>query len=171
MSLFILMIGCKNKATKKESNMQSYQSDSLKLSIQYPIKWEQKTNSNTPNMISFFEPLFDSADRYQENIQLWVEEIPFELPDSSYKQAAVTQIQIANPSLNIIRLAEVVTSHAHLSQFQFDFTTNDSSQYTVKGFVFLKGKIGYNINFTCEKNKSGDYQTIINQILQSFKPL
>jgi hypothetical protein len=170
-ALILLSISCKTNTTTEEPKMKTYQSDSLKLTIQYPTTWEQKTNPNTPNMVGFFEPLSDSADQYQENLQLWVDEIPFELPDSIYKKAAITQIQLANPTFNIKRLPEIKTSQATFSHFQFEFTTNDSTQYMVNGYVFLKKKYGYNINFTSEKNKWEKYETIIEQLLQTFKPL
>jgi hypothetical protein len=174
--LTVFFLSCQNE-TKKNTPSPSkqttsiYSSDTLHLSLNYPSNWEIKTNQNALNTVGLYEPLTDKQDTYQENFLIWMEEIPFQMPDSSYNKAAITQIKLANPDLNITNKGIFKSDTNAFGHFSFSFTTADSNSYHVEGYSLLKGKYGYNFSFTSEKSKEGQYTEQINAILKSFKKI
>ncbi|QLH48076.1 MAG: hypothetical protein HWD58_22240 [Bacteroidota bacterium] len=69
---------------------------------------------------------------------LWQEDIPIDLNDSLYAQAAKTQLQISQPDIRIKSLGWQALGNDRMDAFQFDFITNDSSHYRVYGYTLLK---------------------------------
>jgi hypothetical protein len=170
----ITFFSCQNETNTtpkhtSEPSTKTYKSDTLHLVLEYPASWELKSNNNALNTIGFYEPLIDTQDTYQENLLIWMEEIPFQMPDSSYNKAAITQIKLANPDLDITKKGIFKSDTNAFGHFSFSFTTADSNSYYVEGYSLLKGKYGYNFSFTSEKGKEGNYTNQINAILKSFK--
>lgn len=148
-----------------------FQSDTLHFKMDYPAGWTKQFPRDSNSMVVFAEPLTDSADRFQENIQIWTETIPFPLPDSAYKLAAITQIRIANPELKVQKVDDIPVKAGTFSHFHFDFTASDSSRYTVHGYTLLKGPYGYNISLTTEAGQADRYLKQMNQLLNTFQPI
>lgn len=172
----LVFFSCQNESNKNqkktaEPSTKAYKSDTLHLALEYPALWELKSNNSALNTIGFYEPLTDAKDTYQENLLIWMEEIPFQMPDSSYNKAAITQIKLANPDLDITNKGIFQSDTNAFGHFSFSFTTSDSNSYHVEGYSLLKGKYGYNFSFTSEKSKEGQYAEKINAILKSFKKI
>lgn len=173
LSALFIISSCQNNENKLQSSttleMNNYSSDSLHFSIQYPSKWELISDQNTPSTVVFSEPLQDKNDTYQDNLKVWVEVLPFQLPDTMYYQAAMTQIQLANSELKVEKLGMEKIGETNFNHFQFDFTTPDSNQYIVQGYTYMKGKYAYNFTFTSEKHVIANYNSTLHSILETFK--
>lgn len=172
--LFFLLNACGEKsgttATSAPEN-KHFQSDTLHCGMDYPGHWSIDYPRDSNSMVVFSEPLQDSADRFQENIRIWTETIPFPLPDSSYKVAAMTQLRLANPELQVQRLEDIDRKAGKFSHFRFEFRTADSSRYVVNGYTMLKGRYGYNLSLTCEASTAAHYLPIMHALLQSFQTI
>lgn len=171
LSLFLLHIGCANNApsTSSSPEFKTFTSDTMRFSIDYPASWEQKYIQDSTQAVGFYEPLSESADKFQENVQLWIEDLPMAISDTLYTQATIGQLKIVNPQLQVQTLPDISTSNTRFGRYNFEFTTHDSAKYSVEGYVCLHNLRGYNITFTSEKKNSNSYHKIVNQIIESFK--
>jgi hypothetical protein len=162
----------KNKeVAKSDIPFKNYRNDSLHFSIDIPENWDLRFNKKNKSSVGFFEPLSDSSDAFQENLVIWVEELPVGISDSLYAKAARAQIQLANPSLKVEHQGWYPSKSYRFDHFYFDFTNTDSSTYQIDGYTLLFQKRGYNLSFASEKKYAADHQQIYNQLLESFKPL
>lgn len=149
----------------------TYIADSLHFSIKHPENWEVLKDPDQGKSIAIVEKQGDKKDSYQENIVCWLEEMPMAVSDSVYATAAVTQLKIANPTLDIRKKGEAVLGSNHFSSFTFDFSGKNKTPYEVMGFCIVKGKRGYNFSCTALKSSMPEYLPLFREILSTFKPL
>lgn len=168
----VFVTACSNPSSTsstKDELPKAIRFDSLGFEIRIPNNWEVQPNSGKPDLVGVFETFKDSADKFKENLQIWREEIPMPIPDSMYYQAAMTQIRIANPDIDVRMTEPIMIDSLKFRGFEFQFSTIDSAKYKVLGYTLLKGKYGYNLTFTAEQSKENTYQPIFKKILHSFK--
>ncbi len=168
--MFLLACNESSKTTNQHATLpKTFVSDSLGFSIQLPANWNALENPGQRNIVGIFENLKDSSDQFKENIQVWREDIPIPIADSLYQQAAITQLNIANPDLIIRQGVDLSTDSLKFKGFEFEFITNDSAAYSVIGYTLLKGNYGYNFNLTAEKAKKDVYKSLFDSIIKTFK--
>lgn len=174
--LNLFLIACEDAESKKNTSKPvtesvHYRNDSLHFEINIPQDWNLRINKNNPKSVGFFEPIQNSLDAFQENLVIWQEDLPIELNDSLYAQAAKTQLQISQPELKIKSLGWQTLGKDRMDAFQFDFFTNDSSRYRVYGYTYLKNRRGYNFSFSTEFHHADAYDSKFKKIIQTFQPL
>lgn len=170
-AVFLFACNESSKTTNQHSSLsKTFDSDSLGFSIQLPTNWHALENPSQRNIVGIFENLKDSSDQFKENIQIWREDIPIPIADSLYQQAAITQLNIANPDLIIRKGKDLYSDSLKFKGFEFDFNTNDSAAYSVIGYTLLHGDYGYNFNLTAEKAKKDAYKSLFDSIIKTFKP-
>lgn len=172
--LNLFLIACEEAVPKKsipapKAEVVHYRNDSLHFELDIPQEWHLRINKNNPKSVGFFEPIQDSLDAFQENLVLWQEDIPIDLNDSLYAQAAKTQLQISQPDIRIKSLGWQALGNDRMDAFQFDFITNDSSHYRVYGYTLLKNRRGYNFSFSTELNHAALYESKFKKIIQTFQ--
>lgn len=173
--LNLFLISCEDAVSEKSTTTAKaesvhYRNDSLHFEIDIPQEWNLRINKNNPKSVGFFEPIQDSLDAFQENLVIWQEDIPIDLNDSLYAQAAKTQLQISQPDLMIRSLGWLPLGEERMDAFQFDFISKDSSRYRVFGYTFLKNRRGYNFSFSTELEHADVYESKFKKILQTFQP-
>jgi len=168
---FISLTSCNNKSTKEASTplvMKTYVSDSLHLGFDYPENWEVRMNGSR---LGIFELLSDSTDQFEENIVTWTEDMPLGISDSLYSKAAVTELKIKNPGLDVHILPAKKLGKNTFYPFEFDFVNSDSTRFFIKGYTLVKGKRGYNFSCTSMSAEASKHASIFETILSSIKPL
>ncbi len=173
--LFIsaIFMACNESSRTKNTDThltKEINSDSLGYALQVPENWNTIENPSQKNILGIFENLKDTSDQFKENIQIWREEIPIPIADSIYQKAAMTQIKIANPDIDIRAGHDIKIDSLLFKGFEFDFVTNDSAAYAVFGYTLLQGDYGYNFNLTTEKDKIKIYKPLFDSIISTFKP-
>ena len=168
---FLILSACKDENVKnsKSEEYKNYTSDTMKISLDYPSDWEIIMQLDSNRSVSFIETLKDTSDNYQENIKVWIEDMPYAIGDSLYKQAALAQLNILNPDLPIESQPDLKTSTGTWGHYSFEFTTQDSSKYRVDGYTSVKDKRGYNLTFTAESKNHAAYKETLQHIVESFK--
>lgn len=170
-TLIAFIWGCKDeKEGHSELNeLKTYTSDTMGFSLTYPFDWEIKYQHDSTNSVGFYEPIQDTTDKFQENLQIWIEDLPMTISDTLYKQATLGQLKIVNPKLSVNSLNDLSTQNAKFGHYGFEFTSNDRTTYQVDAYLYLKGDRGYNFTFTAEKKNFETYRSTLNQIMESFK--
>jgi len=158
----------KNSKSATESDYKTYTSDSLHLSFNYPPDWEVRLNGNR---LGIFEPLKDSTDAFQENIMIWIEEMPMQISDTLFGKAATTEIKIKNPNIVLNHEGLKKLGDQNFYHFEFDYTNSGNSMYHIFGYTLVNKKRGYNFSCTSEIAKAGIHSPLFESILSSFKPL
>ena len=170
-SLFLVLAACSE--TKKEGqkeqtdNQKTFTSEGLHFIISYPPNWEVKERESK---VGILEPYKDSTDKFQENIVVWVEEMPLAISDSLYAKATLAELRIKNPTLTIQSFPSKKFGDHTFSYFEFDLPGDDRN-YKVIGYTTVKDRRGYNFFCTYEASASGDYKTSFESIVSTFKPL
>lgn len=166
-----MLYACNDAENARKKTMKIYTLDSLHFQIEAPMSWKASQNKNKPNAVTFFENLENGTDKFEENISIWYESLPLAIADSTYAKAAVTQLKITNPSIDISSISKKKIGENNFHVFQFNFVRPDSSHYTVQGYTFLKGLNGYNFICTSDQQQMSAHQAVFDSILTTFKPL
>ncbi len=169
--LLISLISCNDKAVKEESkplSMKTYVSDSLHVSFSYPENWDVRINGSH---LGIFEALKDSTDKFEENIVMWTEDMPLGISDSLYSKAAVTELKIKNPGLDVHVLPVKKLGENTFYPFEFNFANADSTRFFIKGYTLVKDKRGYNFSCTSASSQAEVHSSLFETILSSVKPL
>ncbi len=169
--LLAVIASCSDDVKKEKAEapaMKTYRSDSLHVGFSYPENWEVKTNGNR---IGVFEAMEDSADKFQENIVMWTEEMPLQISDSLYSKAAIAELKIKNPSLSVHTFPAKKMGENTFYPFEFNFFNADSTHFFIKGYTLVKGLRGYNFSCTARNDKSEQHASLFESILTSFQPL
>lgn len=176
--LVIIILGvnaCNSEKEQKDKKSKegfiNYKNDSLGFEISIPENWIMHTEKGDTKSITFFEPKSDSLDSFKESIVVWVEEMPMAISDSVYAQAAITQIKISNPNLEIENKGIELNSTDTLHAFTFKFVTDDSSKYYVNGYTTVNKLKGYNISFTGLEKDKENHKVLFDDIKNSIKVL
>jgi len=168
---FLVLTGCsesKNEGKNEPTDhKKTFTSDSLHFTISYPANWEVKEKESK---VGILEPYKDSTDKFQENIVVWVEEMPLAISDSLYAKATLAELRIKNPTLTIQSFPSKKFGDHTFSYFEFDLPGDDRN-YKVIGYTTVKDRRGYNFSCTYEASASGDYKTSFESIVSTFKPL
>ena len=169
-SLVLLFNSCKeNSENKVALNLsEHFKDDSLHFEIKYPKTWEILNSNNETNSITISEKIKDSADMYQENISVWMEQMPLPISDSTYAIASHTQLKLSNPKIDLSPLEKTVINNQTFYTFHFDFVTTDTTKYAVIGYITTHGQRGYNFACTSIKNEMPNYEPIFKEILSTF---
>jgi hypothetical protein len=166
-----LLYACNDAENARKKTMKIYTLDSLHFQIEAPMSWKARQNKNEPNAVTFFENLQNGTDEFEENISIWYESLPLAIADSTYAKAAITQLKITNPNMDISGISTKKIGENIFHGFQFNFTRPDSSHYTVQGYTCLKGLHGYNFICTSDQQQMAAHQAVFDSILTTFKPL
>lgn len=169
----LFLTACKDESVpnSKTDKYKNYTSDSMKISLNYPSNWEIIKQNDSNSSVSLMESLQDTSDKFQEIIKIWIEDMPYVIGDSLYKQATLAQLKIVNPDLHIEPQPDIKTNGITWGHYSFEFTTQDNSQYKVDGYTTVKDTRGYNLTFTAELKNRTAYEQTLQGIVESFKLL
>lgn len=172
-----MLIGCKEnteqeamkpKEPEQGKGWKEFKSDSLHFSIAFPPGWEARLNGSK---VGIFELKKDTNDLFEDNIIIWMEEMPVAIPDSLYAVASVTEFKIKNPGIEPsvlpVRQLGGITYHA----FTFDFENKKKETFSILGLTRVAGNRGYNFSCTALKNELTIHEPSFDSILATFKPL
>lgn len=172
-----ILNGCSNHEesnTKKPAEnglsegWKEFKSDSLHFSIAFPKGWEARLNGSR---VGIFELKKDSTDTFEDNIIIWVEEMPVAIPDSLYAVAAVTEFRIKNPDISPSKLPARQIGNLTFHPFSFEYTNKRQESFSILGYTKVEGNRGYNFSCTALKNDMSAHQASFDSILSTFKPL
>lgn len=167
--LALLWGACGEKPAKPAT--ETFRSETLHLSMEIPSGWEKvMPGGDSLHVVQFMEPLSDSNDRYRETLKIWVEDIPFPLTDSMYQLAAITQIRLANPGLQVDSLPMLKLNSGTFGRMRLRFA-NANGDYTVQALTHLHGKFGYNVSLAAEASQQQRADSLLQQLIKTFKPL
>lgn len=169
-----MMISCGETESKKsKSSTQHLESRNLKFALDYDSSWliTFKPDSSQSGALTILQSGLEGPDdSYQERIEIYHEGLPMRIPDTMFHQAAITQIKISNPSLEVTNVGAKPFGNNHFHEYTFSFNRN-STDYVVHGYTLLNDSIGYTINFTAAKKDENKYLSKVENILSSFKPV
>jgi hypothetical protein len=153
--------------TAQNQALKTYVSPALGIGFSYPDTWEVRENGSR---LSVFEALEDSTDNFQENILMWYEDMPMKISDSLFAKAAVAEIMIKNPNLQVSNPKTIQLGKHMYYTFEFDFINTDSATYHIYGYTLVKDSTGYNFSCTADADKASAHKSGFETILSTFIP-
>jgi hypothetical protein len=137
-AFFATFISCEN--VTKSTSFVTYLSKDSSYTFTYPQDWFA---TEKPNGVLLLQPLTDSMDVYQENILIQTEVLPMKIKDSIYYKSLRTQINIANPTVEITDLPDTNIQNKTYSRFQFYFSSSEGIPFKVMQAATMRDSTGY----------------------------
>ncbi len=169
-TLLSLLFACDDKKNTIDLR-ETFQSDSLHFSINYPSNYEVLKNPKDGQSIAIVRKIGNDNKQYRDNMVCWTEEMPMAISDSVYLQASITQLKISNPALSILKQPAQQLGPHLFSAFSFEYQAKNDSLFTVNGFCLVKGQRGYNFSCTALTREMPEKMETFKKILSSFQPL
>lgn len=167
--LALFWVSCGEKPGKPVT--ETFQSKTMHLSMEIPLGWEKvMPGGDSLHLVQFMEPPSDSNDRFRETLKIWVENIPFPLTDSMYQLAALTQIRLANPGLQVDSLPMLKLALGNFGRMRLRFQLSNGF-YVVSALTHLHGKCGYNFSLAAEASQQKRTDSLLEELIKTFKPL
>lgn len=174
LSVFIFSCEENSKPIKKSDNNEKriYENKQMKFQLTLPAQWTINEENAVNNEIMFIEQKEDSTKLQNiSNILLWQENMPMHLDDSLYTQAAITEIKITKPDIQITKYPNIVTPKGTFGHFGFVYPSETPNKLFMHGYTFVADTVGY--NFTCASSikDTSYYNNVFLSIIQSFQLL
>lgn len=174
LSLFIFSCEENNKTIKKNDKVekQIYENKQMKFKLTLPALWTINEENAVNNEIMFMEQKEDSTKQQNvSNILVWQENMPMHIDDSIYTQAAITQIKITKPNIQIAKYPNIVTNTGTFGHFGFIYPSENSNKLFMHGYTLVADTVGY--NFTCSSSirDTALYNSLFLSVIQSFQLL
>lgn len=174
LTVFIFSCEENNKTIKKNDNneKQVYENKQMKFKLTLPALWTVNEENAVNNEIMFLEQKDDSTKQKNvSNMIVWQENMPMHLDDSIYTQAAITEIRITKPNIQITKYANIVTSTGTFGHFGFVYPSETPNKIFMHGYTLVSDTVGY--NFTCSSSiqDTAYYNAFFLSVIQSFQLL
>jgi eukaryotic-like serine/threonine-protein kinase len=156
---------------KKDSSLKPYSIASYNVRIEHPQEWqpEEKPDRITGNLVRFISPLVNSADSYQENVNLIVQN----LSESRNTLELFTPFRldvIKQSAQNIKFIQEGQQRLANQEAYQVTYTLEEDgkSLQRLQVWTVKDGKV-YILTYTAEPNEYEKYLPFVKQMISSFQ--
>lgn len=134
--------------------------------IAYPENWYKQDNSNA---VFFVSPMESSRDLFKENVNIILQDLskqPMTLEE--YTQLSKKQVSDAYGSSAIISIKNKKVAGQPAKEMVFR-RTYQAGYLKLKQYWFIKGHYAYLFTYTADESSYANYQSLINEMVDSFK--
>jgi len=161
LSLVIVLMFCVSSFVFAEE-FNTYKSPLFNFVISYPQTWEMKQISG---IIAFLSPLEDKDDKFQENVNVVVEDISGkQLSSEQYAKAADDAWLKYDSKLRVIDFQKT-----NLNGKDAFYTIAEDDKLKYKQYKFVKNNTAYVLTYTSELDKFNKFLTTADTIIKSFE--
>jgi serine/threonine protein kinase len=148
----------------------TYQSFTHQFKIKYPEKWEKQESQNTliSDVVVFLAPKKNSADSFQEQITVSIEDLPKPMSLDEYNQSSINSIKTNFNDVKI--LEENAKSFANNRGHTVIFDAQDGQKTTkiMQTWTLMNNK-AYVLTYTAEKSEYSEYINTAEAMMNSLE--
>jgi hypothetical protein len=132
----------------------------------YPASWAKQEKSNA---IFFLTPKENEKDLFQENVNLMLQDLS-QQPMSIEQYTELTKKQVIDNfgTSAIVSLKNTTIAGQQAKEFIYNMNYQGKS-LKLKQYWFVKGNIAYLFSYTAEPAKYEKYESIVTEMIKSFK--
>ena len=146
----------------------TYEDNGIKM--KYPKNWARQDIENpaTASKVTFLSPLENSADKFQEEVNVSIEDLPEPMKLEEYSKSALKEIKDYLPDAKID--AASATTLANRPGYEVVFTGKDGSLILKRRQVWvLKNNQAYIITYTAEEGKYENFLKTAKAMIDSVE--
>ncbi|PSB26061.1 hypothetical protein C7B69_12090 [filamentous cyanobacterium Phorm 46] len=148
----------------------TYQSSTHQFKIKYPEKWEKQESQNTliSDVVVFLAPKKNSAESFQEQITVSIEDLPKPMSLDEYNQSSINSIKTNFNDVKI--LEENSKTFANNRGHTVIFDTQDGQKATqiMQTWTLMNNK-AYVLTYTAEKSEYSEYIKTAEAMMNSLE--
>ncbi|TAG12101.1 MAG: DUF1795 domain-containing protein [Oscillatoriales cyanobacterium] len=151
-------------------NLLSYQSSTHQFKIKYPEKWEKQELQNPVinDVVVFIAPKKNTADAYQEQITVSIEDLPKPMSLDEYNQSSLKQIKTNFTDVKILEENPKTIANHRGYTVVFDDKDGQTNTKKMQTWTLMNNK-AYVITYTAEKSEYSDYLKTAENMMNSFE--
>ncbi|MCW3787084.1 PsbP-related protein [Plebeiibacterium sediminum] len=165
--LCIAFILCIDSMGQTGSDYKSFAKDNY--SISYPGNWEVSSNGQMGTSFIILSPLESDHDKFRENVNLMIQDLSrYNIDLNEFVSISEGQLKTMITNGNLISSERV---KAGKSEYHKVIYTGDQDIYKLKfeQYYWVDNKKAYILTLSCETNQFDTYQSVGENILNSFK--
>jgi serine/threonine protein kinase len=148
----------------------TYQSSTHQFKIKYPEKWEKQESQNTliSDVVVFLAPKKNSADSFQEQITVSIEDLPRPMSLDEYNQSSINSIKTNFNDVKI--LEENSKTFANNRGHTIIFDAQDGPKITkiMQTWTLMNNK-AYVLTYTAEKSEYSEHINTAESMMNSLE--
>ncbi|AFZ02624.1 serine/threonine-protein kinase [Calothrix sp. PCC 6303] len=156
---------------KKDDTLEPYNIDNYGISIQRPKTWqpEERPDRITGNVVRFISPLVNNTDKYQENVNLVVQDLSENRSTlEQFTPFRLDVIKQSSPNIKIIQ--EGQQKLANIDAYQVTYTLQEDSMSLERLQIWtVKDRKAYILTYTAEPNQYSASLPTVKQMINSFQ--
>ena len=151
-------------------NLLSYQSSAHNFKIKYPEKWEKQELQNPVinDVVVFIAPKKNTADAYQEQITISIEDLPKPMSLDEYNQSSLKQIKTNFTDVKILEETPKTIANHRGYTVVFDDKDGQTNTKKMQTWTLMNNK-AYVITYTAEKSEYSQYLKTAENMMNSFE--
>jgi serine/threonine protein kinase len=151
-------------------NLLTYQSSAHQFKIKYPEKWEKQELQNPVinDVVVFIAPKKNTADAYQEQITVSIEDLPKPMSLDEYNQSSLQQIKTNFTDVKILEETPKTIANHRGYTVVFDDKDGQTNTKKMQTWTLMDNK-AYVITYTAEKSEYSDYLKTAENMMNSFE--
>lgn len=159
LAIILMMFGSCSK-----ENMVKYTGKNYEML--YPSSWAKQEKSNA---IFFLSPKENEKDMFQENVNLMLQDLS-QQPMSLEQYTELTKKQVTDNfgAAAIVSLKNITIAGQQAKEFVYNMNYQGRS-LKLKQYWLIKGNVAYLFSYTAEPSKYEKYETIVTEMIKSFK--
>lgn len=150
-------------------NFLTYQSTDHQFAIKYPEKWEKQELQNPliADVVLFTAPKKNSADAYQENTIVRIEDLPRPMSLDEYNKWSIGQIKTTFPDVKIIEETAKTVANNSGYAVVFEAKEGEKDLKKMQAWTLINNK-AYVLTYTAEKSDYPEYLKSAEGMVDSF---
>ncbi|NJR25838.1 MAG: protein kinase [Richelia sp. CSU_2_1] len=150
-------------------NFLTYQSSEHQFAMKYPERWEKQELQNPliADVLVFTAPKKNSADAYQEQMIVRIEDLPRPMSLEEYNKWSIGQIKTTFTDVNIIEETAKTVANNSGYAVVFDAKEGEKSLKKMQAWTLINNK-AYVLTYTAEKSDYPEYLKSAEGMVESF---
>jgi len=151
-------------------NLLTYQSSTHQFKIKYPEKWEKQESQNTliSDVVVFLAPKKNSADSFQEQITVSIEDLPKPMSLDEYNQSSINLIKTNFNDVKILEENSKTFANNRGHTVIFDAQDGQKATQIMQTWTLMNNK-AYVLTYTAEKSEYSEYIKTAEAMMNSLE--
>lgn len=148
----------------------TYQSSAHQFKIKYPEKWEKQESQNTliNDVVVFLAPKNNSADSFQEQITVSIEDLPKPMSLDEYNQSSINLIKTNFNDVKILEENSKTFANNRGHTVIFDAQDGPKATKIMQTWTLMNNK-AYVLTYTAEKSEYSEYIKTAEEMMNSLE--
>ena len=148
----------------------TYQSSTHLFTIKYPEKWEKQESQNRliSDVVVFLAPKKNSADSFQEQITVSIEDLPKPMSLDEYNQSSINSIKTNFNDVKILEENSKTFANNRGHTVIFDAQDGQKATKIMQTWTLMNNK-AYVLTYTAEKSEYSEYINTAETMMNSLE--